>query len=71
MQIVEDELLRMIVCPLSKADLVCHGDLLVSTDRFSRRSYQIQFGIPDLLVSHSRELEMHEWEQVMIATKHA
>lgn len=62
---IDPELLKILVCPLSKATLIEHADALVSTDSATRRSYSIIEGIPDLMIEHSRELSTGEWEQIM------
>ncbi len=60
-------LLRLLVCPLSKAELVLHNGLLVSKDKGTRRAYSIVEGIPDLLIDHSLVLELADWEAIMNA----
>jgi len=62
---IDPELLKILVCPLSKATLIEHADALVSTDRATRQSYSIVEGIPDLMIEHSRELSAGEWDQIM------
>ncbi len=62
---LDPELLNILVCPLSKANLIEYGDSLVSTDQATRRSYPIVEGIPDLLIDHALELSQSEWERAM------
>ncbi|MBL0060151.1 MAG: hypothetical protein IPP40_01285 [bacterium] len=64
---IDTQLLQILVCPLSKSTLVEYNDTLVSTDKVMRRSYSIVEGIPDLMIEHSRELSVGEWDQVMQA----
>ncbi len=63
----DPELLKILVCPLSKATLLEHNGTLVSTDKSTRRSYSIIEGIPDLMIEHSRELSLSDWEQAIKA----
>jgi uncharacterized protein YbaR (Trm112 family) len=62
---INEELLNILCCPLSKADLVLDGDTLVSTDKNTRRRYKIIDGIPIMLVDESEELSLEEWEKIM------
>ena len=64
---IDPELLKILVCPLSKETLIEHADVLVSTDSATRRSYSIVEGIPNLMIEHSRELSAGEWDQIMKA----
>lgn len=68
MKTIDPELLTLLVCPLSKAELVEYQNKIVSTDRATRRVYQIVEGIPDLLIEHSSVLELSEWERIMKAS---
>jgi len=61
----DPEVLQLLVCPVTKAELVRHRDQLVSTDKATRRAYSIADGIPDMLIEHSRELSLDEWDQAM------
>lgn len=62
---ISKELLEILVCPLSKAQLVLDGETLVSTDKETRRRYRIEDGIPDLLIEDSQELSHEEWSEIM------
>jgi hypothetical protein len=62
---INEELLNILCCPLSKADLVLDGDTLVSTDKNTRRRYKIIDGIPIMLIDESEELSLEEWEKIM------
>ena len=65
MSVFDPEILKLLVCPQTKAELVLHGEQLVSTDGQTRRAYAIVTGIPDLLIAHARTLDLAEWESVM------
>jgi uncharacterized protein YbaR (Trm112 family) len=62
---ISKELLDMLCCPLTKADLVLDGETLVSTDRETRRRYKIEDNIPIMLIDESEELSIEEWQQIM------
>lgn len=63
---ISKELLEILCCPLSKADLILDGDFLVSTDKETRRRYRIEEGIPVLLIDESEELDFDTWKKIMI-----
>ena len=62
---LDPELLKILVCPLSKAPLVLEGDTLVSTDSGTRRRYRIEDDIPNMLVDHSEQLDEESWREIM------
>ena len=62
---ISKELLEILCCPLSKADLVLDGETLVSTDKETRRRYKIKDNIPVMLIDESEELSLPEWEKIM------
>ncbi len=62
---IDKELLEILVCPLSKAELVLDGDFLVSTDKETRRRYRIEDGIPIMLIDESEELDLETWREIM------
>lgn len=62
---ISKELLDILVCPLSKAELVLDGDTLVSTDKETRRRYRIEDGIPNMLVEEAEELSLDAWTEIM------
>lgn len=64
-KIISDELLKILCCPESKADLLLDGDYLVSLDKETRRRYKIVDGIPIMLIEDSEQLELSAWEEVM------
>jgi uncharacterized protein len=68
---IQDDLLEILVCPLSKAQLVYDSetDKLISTDKVTRRRYSIDNDIPVMLVDdeHSEQLSEGEWGIIMRA----
>jgi hypothetical protein len=62
---ISKELLEIICCPESKADLILDGDFLVSTDRETRRRYRIENDIPVLLIEESEQLDYETWKEIM------
>lgn len=63
--IISKELLDMLCCPETKADLVLDGETLVSTDEKTRYRYKITEGIPVLLVDEAEQLSKDEWLKIM------
>ena len=59
------ELLDILCCPETKADLVLDGETLVSTDKNTRRRYRIEDDIPVMLIDESEQLTMDEWKTIM------
>lgn len=62
---ISKELLEILVCPETKAELVLDGNYLVSTDKSTRRRYRIEDDIPIMLVEESEQLSMEEWSEIM------
>jgi len=62
---ISKELLDILCCPETKADLVLDGNTLVSTDKSTRRRYRIEDDIPIMLVDESEQLSMEEWKVIM------
>jgi uncharacterized protein YbaR (Trm112 family) len=62
---ISKELLDILCCPDSKADLVLDGDNLVSTDKETRRRYRIDNDIPVMLIEESEVLPVDEWNAIM------
>lgn len=62
---VSKELLEILCCPETKADLVLDGETLVSTDKKTRRRYKIVDDIPVMLIDESEQLNVEEWESIM------
>lgn len=62
---ISKELLEILCCPETKADLVLDGETLVSTDKTTRRRYRIEKDIPIMLVEESEQLSLEEWMRIM------
>lgn len=62
---INKDLLDILCCPETKADLVLEGDTLVSTDKKTRRRYKIIDDIPVMLIDESEQLDMDEWTAIM------
>jgi hypothetical protein len=62
---ISKELLDILCCPETKADLVLDGDTLVSVDKNTRRRYRIEDDIPIMLIEESEQLNMEEWKSIM------
>jgi uncharacterized protein YbaR (Trm112 family) len=65
---ISKELLDILCCPETKADLVLDGNFLVSTDKATRRRYRIEDDIPIMLIDESEQLDVATWKAIM--TKH-
>lgn len=64
-EMINEELLSVLCCPESKAELVLDGNYLVSTDKETRRRYRIEDDIPIMLIDESEVLDMDEWKKIM------
>lgn len=62
---ISPDLLAILCCPETKADLVLVDNRLISTDSESRRAYTIVDDIPVLLIDESEILTKEEWEKLM------
>ena len=62
---ISKDLLDILCCPETKADLVLDGDTLVSTDKKTRRRYRIEDDIPIMLIDESEQLSIEEWMEIM------
>jgi uncharacterized protein YbaR (Trm112 family) len=62
---ISKELLEILCCPESKAELILDGDTLVSTDKQTRRRYRIEDDIPIMLIDESEKLDMETWMEIM------
>ena len=62
---ISQELLDILCCPETKADLVLDGDFLVSVDKETRRRYRIEDDIPIMLIDESEVLDMEIWTEIM------
>jgi len=62
---ISEELLEILCCPETKADLVLDDNYLVSVDKETRRRYRIEDDIPIMLIEESETLPFEEWEAIM------
>ena len=62
---ISKDLLDILCCPETKADLVLDGDFLVSVDKETRRRYRIEDNIPIMLIDDSEQLDMETWTEIM------
>ncbi|MGE5437946.1 MAG: Trm112 family protein [Syntrophothermus sp.] len=62
---ISKELLDILCCPESKADLILDNNFLISTDKNTRRKYRIEDDIPIMLIDESEQLTIDEWESIM------
>ncbi|GBD88818.1 hypothetical protein BMS3Abin03_02760 [bacterium BMS3Abin03] len=62
---ISKDLLDILCCPETKAELVLDDDYLVSTDKNTRRRYRIEDDIPIMLIEESEQLSMEEWSAIM------
>lgn len=62
---ISKELLDILCCPETKADLVLDGDFLVSVDPVTRRRYKIEDDIPIMLIDESEQLDVETWKEIM------
>ena len=62
---ISKDLLDILCCPETKADLVLDGNTLVSMDKETRRRYRIEDDIPVMLIDESEQLTMEEWMEIM------
>jgi uncharacterized protein YbaR (Trm112 family) len=62
---INKDLLDILCCPETKAELVLDGETLVSTDKKTRRRYRIEDDIPIMLIDESEQLDMEEWIGIM------
>lgn len=62
---IDAELLRIMVCPDTRAPMVQFDDWLYSTDGATRRKYPIRDGIPIMLIDESEIADQAEFDLVM------
>lgn len=62
---VSQELLDILCCPETKADLVLDDNFLVSVDNETRRRYRIEDNIPIMLIDESEVLDFETWSEIM------
>jgi uncharacterized protein len=63
---ISKELLEILCCPETKADLVLDENTLVSVDKNTRRRYKIENDIPIMLLEESEQLSQEEWKAIML-----
>ena len=63
---ISKELLEILCCPETKAELILDGIYLVSTDKNTRRRYRIEDDIPVMLIEESEQLSQEEWKSIMM-----
>ena len=62
---ISKELLDILCCTETKADLVLDDNYLVSTDKVTRRRYRIEDDIPIMLIDESEQLDFEVWKKIM------
>jgi uncharacterized protein YbaR (Trm112 family) len=62
---ISKELLDILCCPETKADLVLEGNYLISVDKATRRRYRIEDDIPIMLIEESEQLDIETWKEIM------
>lgn len=62
---VDEDLLRVMACPLTHVPLVQVGDWLYSTDPETRRKYPIRDGIPIMLIDEAEVADPEEFDRAM------
>ncbi len=62
---ISKELLDILCCPETKADLVLDNNFLVSVDKETRKRYRIEDDIPIMLIEESETLDLEEWTEIM------
>jgi uncharacterized protein YbaR (Trm112 family) len=62
---ISKELLDILCCPETKADLVLDGNFLISVDKQTRRRYRIEDDIPIMLIEESEQLDIETWKEIM------
>jgi len=63
---ISEDLLNILCCPETKADLVLEDNFLVSCDKSTRRRFRIEDDIPVMLIEESEVLDMDEWKTIML-----
>ncbi|MCW2662172.1 MAG: hypothetical protein JWP83_3324 [Mycobacterium sp.] len=61
---LDDSLLRILVCPADRGPLLLIDDQLLYNPRL-RRAYRIEDGIPVLLIDEARDVDDDEHERLM------
>lgn len=62
---ISKDLLDILCCPETKADLVLEGNFLISVDKVTRKKYRIEDDIPIMLIDEAEQLSLEEWTEIM------
>ena len=62
---ISKDLLDILCCPETKADLVLEGNFLISVDKATRKKYKIEDDIPIMLIDEAEQLNLDEWTEIM------
>ena len=62
---ISKDLLEILCCPETKADLILDENYLVSVNKESRRRYRIEDDIPIMLIDESELLDLETWSKIM------
>jgi uncharacterized protein YbaR (Trm112 family) len=62
---LDEELLKIMVCPITHAPVVQVGDWVYSTDPKARHKYPIRDGIPIMLIDEAQVVDQEEFDRVM------
>ncbi len=62
---IDEELLRIMECPVAHVPLIQVGDWLYSTDPKTRKKYPIRDGIPIMLIDEAETAEPKEFERAI------
>lgn len=63
---ISKNLLDILCCPETKAELVLDGNFLVSMDKATRRRYKIIDDTPIMLIEESEVLDIETWKAIML-----
>lgn len=66
---LDDEFVKLLACPITRAPLVLVGEWLYSTDRAQPRRYPIVDGVPNLLAEAAESVPADEFVRVMAEAK--
>lgn len=58
--LIDPKMLSILVCPLNRSPLVYHKERQELISKSARLAYPIRNGVPILLISEARELEINE-----------
>jgi uncharacterized protein YbaR (Trm112 family) len=62
---ISKELLDILCCPETKADLILEDGYLVSVDKATRKRYRIEDDIPIMLIDEAETLDVETWKEIM------